>query len=137
MRIIIITQNEPFYLAENLNYLIKSLPKHSEIVACVVNDASPFGKKESFFQKAKKTFKIFGFRFFVFYAIKFVLSKLNKTKKIDYVLENFNIPKIKLKKNINHKDSVSLINNFKPDLLISILGNQIFKEQIFNLAPKG
>jgi methionyl-tRNA formyltransferase len=137
MRIIIISQNEPFYLADNLNYLIKSLPKHSEIVACVVNDASPFGKKESFFQKAKKTYKIFGFRFFVFYAIKFVLSKLNKTKKIDYVLENFNIPKIKLKKNINHKDSVSLINNFKPDLLISILGNQIFKEQIFNLAPKG
>jgi methionyl-tRNA formyltransferase len=137
MRIIIISQNEPFYLADNLNYLIKSLPKHSEIVACVANDASPFGKKESFIQKAKKTYKIFGFRFFVFYAIKFILSKFNKTKKIDYVLENFNIPKIKLKKNINHKDSVSLINSFKPDLLISILGNQIFKEQIFNLAPKG
>ena len=54
MRIIIITQDEPFYLAKNLSYLIKILPKHSEIVGCVVTDASPFGKKESFLKKAKQ-----------------------------------------------------------------------------------
>ena len=54
MRIVIITQNEPFYLAENLHYLYEILPKHSQIVGCVVNDVSPFGKKETFFQKAKK-----------------------------------------------------------------------------------
>jgi methionyl-tRNA formyltransferase len=52
MRVIIITQNEPFYLKENLEYLIKILPNHSEIVGCVVNEVSPFGKKESFFQKS-------------------------------------------------------------------------------------
>ena len=64
MRIIIITQDEPFYLAKNLSYLIKILPKHSEIVGCVVTDASPFGKKESFFKKVKKTFDVFGVYFF-------------------------------------------------------------------------
>ena len=48
MNIIIITQNEPFYLADNLRYLIKILPKHSNIVGCVVNDVSPFGKKKNF-----------------------------------------------------------------------------------------
>ena len=62
MRIVIITQNEPFYLAENLNYLIDILPKHSEIVGCVVADVSPFGKKESFLKKARKTYDIFGFQ---------------------------------------------------------------------------
>ena len=64
MRIVIITQNEPFYLAENLSYLINILPNHSKIVACVVADVSPFGKKESFIKKAKKTFDIFGLKFF-------------------------------------------------------------------------
>ena len=29
------------------------------------------------------------------------------------------------------------IKSFNPDLLVSILGNQIFKSQIINLAPKG
>jgi methionyl-tRNA formyltransferase len=57
MKIVIITQDEPFYLADNLRYLIKILPKHSNIVGCVVNDVSPFGKKETFLQKAKKTYE--------------------------------------------------------------------------------
>ena len=53
MRIVIITQDEPFYLAKNLSYLIKIFPEHSKIVGCVVADVSPFGKKESFLKKAK------------------------------------------------------------------------------------
>ena len=59
MRIVIITQNEPFYLTESLRYLLKILPNHSKIVGCVVNEVSPFGKKESFIKKALKTLKIF------------------------------------------------------------------------------
>ena len=137
MKIIVITQDEPFYLAMNFNYLLKSLPKHSEIVACVVNDASPFGKKETFLQKVKKTFHIFGSKFFLYYSFKFVRSKFDINKRLDSVLKKSKIPKIILEKNINSKESVEIIKSYQPDLLISILGNQIFKEQIFNLAPKG
>ena len=137
MKIIVITQDEPFYLAMNFNYLLKSLPEHSEIVACVVNDASPFGKKETFLQKAKKTYHIFGSKFFLYYSFKFIRSKFDINKRLDSVLKKFKIPKIILEKNINNKESVEIIKSYQPDLLISILGNQIFKEQIFNLAPKG
>jgi methionyl-tRNA formyltransferase len=137
MRIIIITQNEPFYLVDNLIYLIKSLPVHSEIVGCVVNDASPFGKKETFFQKAIKTYKIFGFNFFIYYSFKYLINVFDKSKKVDTFLKEFHVPKIVLAKHINHKESVKIIKSYNPDLLISILGNQIFKKQIFNLAPKG
>lgn len=137
MRIVIITQDEPFYLAENFKYLINILPKHSKIVGCVVNDVSPFGKKETFFQKAKKTFDIFGFRFFIYYSIKFIRNKLDNSKKIDSVLSKNNIDKIVLSKHVNHQDSIDTIKSYKPDLLISILGNQIFKELVIDLAPKG
>ena len=51
MRIIIITQDEPFYLKENLVYLLSLLPSECKIVGCVVSDVSPFGKKESFVKK--------------------------------------------------------------------------------------
>ena len=137
MKIVIITQDEPFYLADNLRYLIKILPEHSKIVGCVVNDVSPFGKKETFLEKAKKTYDVFGLRFFVHYSLKFLNSKFNKSKRIDSVLLENNIPKIVLEKPINENESVDEIKKFEPDLLISILGNQIFKEPIINLAPKG
>lgn len=137
MRIIIITQNEPFYLAENLRYLHGILPKHSEIVGCVVNDVSPFGKKETFFQKARKTLSIFGFKFFAYYSFKFITSKFLKNKNVLNFLNEKGIPVIQLISNINSEASVKEIQSYQPDLLISILGNQIFKEPIINLAPKG
>ena len=137
LRIVIITQNEPFYLAENLEYLIKQIPKGSRIVGCVVNEASPFGKKETFFQKTLKTYNVFGFRFFCYYSFQYLLSRLNKNKKVDSILNRYDIDKITLQKSINSPKSVAIIKSYKPDLLISILGNQIFKKPIINLAPKG
>ena len=137
MRIVIITQNEPFYLARNLNYLIEILPKHSKIVGCVVADVSPFGKKESFFKKTKKTYNIFGFNFFFYYSFKFLISKFNAKKNIFSILKKNKIAPIILDKPINNSISVNKIKAFNPDLLVSILGNQIFKDSIINLAPNG
>lgn len=136
MNIVIITQDEPFYLKDNLTYLLDILPRSSKVVGCVVNDVSPFGKKESFLDKALKTLKIFGPKFFLYYSCKFIFAKV-KGSSVSSLLNNKSIPEIKLKKGINHEHSVRLIKSYKPDLLISILGNQIFKTEIINLAPKG
>ena len=121
MNIIIITQNEPFYLAQNISYLIRNLPTHSKIVGCVVNDVSPFGKKESFLLKAKKTYDIFGFKFFTYYSFKFILNKFKKGNSLVSLLENYKIPIITLNKPINNIESVATIKSFQPDLLVSIL----------------
>ena len=136
MRVVLISQNEPFYLAENFKYLIDIFPKHSKIVGCVVANASPFGKKESFLTKSIKTLRIFGLKFFIYYTLKFIFSKL-KGKSIIKILKNNNIPIIKLNESINSFKSVNIIKSHKPDLLISILGNQIFKKPIIDLAPLG
>lgn len=137
MKIVIITQNEPFYLAENLSYLIDILPEHSEIIGCVVADVSPFGRKETFFQKSKKTYNVFGINFFLHYAMMFIKNKFDIHKSVKNVLKANSIKEIILDKHINHEESVSKIKEFKPDLLLSVLGNQIFKDPIINLAPKG
>lgn len=137
MRIIIITQDEPFYLAENIEYLISILPKGSEVVGCVVSDVSPFGKKESFIIKALKTRRIFGTLFFLRYAIKFVLSKFNPKKKVFRVLAKHNIPQVHLLGSINTSQSLMNLKDLKPDLLISIAGNEIFRKGLIELAPKG
>ena len=137
LRIVIITQDEPFYLAENIDYLIKKIPENSKIVGCVLSEVSPFGKKETFMQKAFKTCNIFGYRFFFYYSFQYLISRISQNKKVDVVLRHYDIDRIKLQKQINSQESVQIIESYKPDLLISILGNQIFKKPIINLAPKG
>ena len=136
MKIFIITQNDPFYLSENIDYLISSLPKDIKIVGCIISNASPFGRKEGFLKKSFKTFKIFGFSFFIFYSFKFIFSKLFK-KSVHKVFFENKIKIIKLNNSINTEESIKKIKSLNPDLLVSILGNEIFKKPLLNIAPKG
>ena len=136
MKIIIITQNEPFYLKENLSYLLSILPNECKILGCIISDVSPFGKKESFIKKAYKTFNIFGLKFFLYYSIKFVYNKIFRSS-IKSFLKTKNIREIKLNGSINNQTNLKLLKSLKPDLLVSILGNQIFKKELISLAPKG
>lgn len=136
MRIIIITQNEPFYLSENLNTLLKRLSKEHIVVGAVVTSASPFGKKENFLQKALKTKKVFGLRFFLYYAIQFIFSKIFNSS-VTQVLSKYGVKKIEVQGSINSVKNLKIIKSYEPDLLISILGNQIFKRPLIDLAPKG
>ena len=59
------------------------------------------------------------------------------SKNLKSLLNENNIPIIELTDSINAPSSISIIKSYKPDLLVSILGNQIFKSKIINLAPKG
>ena len=137
MKIVIITQNEPFYLAKNIEYLLSILPRKYKVVAAVIASPSPFGKKESFIKKTKRTFDIFGFNFFLFYSIKYILYYFDNTKSVKKVLLKNNVTEIELLKSINHISSIKIIESFKPDLLVSIQGNEIFKTPIIKLAKKG
>jgi methionyl-tRNA formyltransferase len=137
MRIVIITQDEPFYLSENLEYLAAILPEHSKIVGCVVTGASPFGKKESFIKKTWKTATTFGVAFFMYYGLRFLGRKLTGRGRIRITLKRLCIPVIELDNSINHPDSLVRIAGYKPDLLVSILGHEIFKRKLIDLAPRG
>lgn len=137
MNILILTQDDPFYLAQQLNYLFSNLPKGAKIAGCVVFDVSPFGKKETIVQKAFKTRRIFGNGFFLRYGMKFLRSKLSYSYKVDHVLEKHGIEKIEIEGSINAEASLQKLKSYDPDLLISIAGNQIFKKPLIELAPEG
>lgn len=136
MKILIITQDEPFFLKKNLEYFFSMLPKDIEIVGCILSSVSPFGVKESFFKKAVKTLKIFGINFFAFYSYQYILNKLNKMS-IGKFLRSVGINQIKLKGSINSESNLKIIRSYKPDIIVSILGNQIFKSQLINIPSKG
>jgi methionyl-tRNA formyltransferase len=135
MRIILLTQDDPFYLAKNIDYLAKNIPNYAQIVGTVVFDVSPFGKRESFMDKMKKTYSIFGL--FMNYGFKFLASKLNPNAKVKNILARHRIPLIEIEGGINKEENRNIIKRHNPDLLISIAGNQIFKLPLINLAPQG
>ena len=136
MKILIITQDEPFFLKQNLEYLFSILHPDIIVAGCVVSKVSPFGKKESFLRKSFKTIKIFGLRFFIHYSIEYVRSFfLNKSVKS--LLVEKNIPLIDIEGSINNRENISILKSYDPSLLVSILGNQIFKKPLLELAPMG
>ena len=136
MKILIVTQNEPFFLRENLKYLLNKLPENIVIVGVVLTKVSPFGKRESFIKKAVKTKKIFGTSFFLYYSFKLIHNLIFKQSLKNFLIQN-KIPIIKIKGSINSKYNIESLKNYSPDLILSILGNQIFKQPLINLAPKG
>jgi methionyl-tRNA formyltransferase len=137
MRIIILTQDDPFYLGKNIDFLVKNMPKEAEIVGTVLFDVSPFGKRESFFDKMKKTYSVFGFKFFAYYSFKFLKSKLYGANSVARVLAKHEIPLVHITGSINSQENRTRLKEYEPDLLISIGGNQIFKRPLLDLATHG
>jgi len=137
MNIIILTQSDPICLAENIVYLIKRLPTHSKIVSAVVSMYHPFGRKEGCLEKIKRTISVFGIRFFLRYSYEYILNGFKPYKSVSRVFSKNEIPIISLDKSVNAPNSLSEIRKYKPDLLISIAGNQIFKQPLIDLASKG
>lgn len=137
MRIVILTQDDPFYLGKNIDFLVKNMPIDAEIVGTVLFEVSPFGKRETFFQKMKKTFDVFGLSFFLYYSFKFLKSKLSAENSVAKVLGKHGIPLIQIEGAINSKENREILKTYKPDLLVSIGGNQIFKRPLLDLATYG
>jgi hypothetical protein len=59
MNIVIIMQNDPFYLVENIDYLFTRLSKDTKVIGCVLTDVPPLGNNEAFLEKLNKICHVF------------------------------------------------------------------------------
>lgn len=136
MRIVIITQDEPVFLSGNIAYLLARMPSHCSVVACVLFPPSPFGKKKGLIGKLFATQEIFGFSFLWHYAWLHLRARV-RGQSLGRLCRNNGIPVLRVNGSINDADSLKLISDQHPDLLVSVAGNQIFRRELFGLAPKG
>lgn len=137
MRIILLSQDEPFYLGENLDYLLKNLPDGTEVVGAVLMEEMKAGKPEPFTDRMRKIFKVFGWAFFLHYAFKFITAKVFTCHTVPKVLSRHKIPVIPIAGNINHRSNLGILKTYQPDLFVSVLGSQIFKRPLLELAKHG
>lgn len=134
LRIFIITQNDPFYLGDAMEYLLEILPKEVSLIGALVLNGSPFGKRKSLLNQATSTLKIFGIKFFLFYSIKFIKSKVG-SKSVAGILKNATHNVREGSININSADNIDHIKLLNPDIIISIAANQKFSDDLLDL-PK-
>ena len=136
MRLVFLTQEDPFYLPKIYQYLLPKLKAEGhEVVASVLFDVAPFGKKESKVKQLIDTYKVFGLGFTIHYIVQYVKGVLGKDVK--GVMEANGIETVKLANKVNHIESLEIIQSFKPDLLVSLAGNEIFKQSLFESAKYG
>jgi methionyl-tRNA formyltransferase len=136
MRLVFLTQEDPFYLPKIYQYLLPKLKTEGhKVVASVLFDVAPFGKKESKIKQLFDTYKVFGLGFTIHYILQYAKGILGKDVK--GVMEANSIETVKLAKRVNHPDSLEIIRRFKPDLLVSIAGNEIFKKPLLESAKYG
>lgn len=136
MRLVFLTQEDPFYLPTIYKYLLPKLEKEGHnVVASVLFDVAPFGKKESKPQQLWDTFKVFGLSFTLHYMLQYVKGLF--AKDVRGVMAGHGIEVVKLPHRVNHPESLKTIQSYAPDLLVSLAGNEIFKQPLFESAKYG
>lgn len=136
MKIIFLTQDDPFYLPTIYKYLIPKLKNNGiEIISTILFDVSPFGVKKSKISQLFDTYNTFGLKFTFHYSLNYLKNFFRKD--IKKVMGDYKINVIKLDSNINSLKSINLIKSYNADLLVSIAGNQIFKTKLINSAKFG
>ena len=136
MNLVVLTQNDSFFLPLAIDYFFRRTCVQHKVVACVLFNASPYGKRESFIAKAYKTYCIFGLYFFLSYSLIYLVNRLNN-RDVRSVLAKHDIKIVELTGDVNSEDSLAVLRNYEPDLFVSIAGNQIFKPKLFNLPRYG
>jgi methionyl-tRNA formyltransferase len=137
VRVIFITQEDPFYLAASFRYILDHLPPATEVAAAVVLSGSPFGAKHSFLGKVRRIHEVFGPRFLWHYGWRFLRAKLDRSRSVVKLFRARNIEVLTPANSINAPDFLEVLRRRRPDLLVSVAGNQVFRRALIELAPRG
>ena len=139
MKIIVITQDDLFYLGKHFDYLFHKLPRWVNLKGIIILKFSPFGKVDSTFNKIIKAYNVFGGKIFIHYLLKYIDAiTFNRRYLIRSVMKKYFIPEITLvDSNINSDSSINQLRRMDLDLIISISANQIFKRQILDIPKYG
>jgi len=136
MRVLLITQNEKFFLPKSIDYLLRRLDPSFVVVGAVVFEESPFGRQMPFVKKLLSTLYTFGLHFIFRYGLNVIKSWL-RGEDVVSILKKNKINIIKLNESINSKSSLSILSRLDADLFISIAGNEIFKKKLIDVPRYG
>ena len=138
MRIVIITQNEPFFIPKFIETVLKERKDVRGIISL-----SPHHRNENIISNAMKRMKVYGIKYFTVITIRFISAKAKdklsmgmRYYSVNRVAAHYRVPVVP-SENINSKATIKTIKAWKPDLIVSISAPQIFNEEILSIPPLG
>lgn len=132
MRIIIITQDDPFFLPDTVKSLLTKITPENNVCLGVITHQAIDGKRNTFVQKSLKTLHTFGIKFFSYYSSLFIYNKVVRRISVAKSFSGFNIP-VRYENDINGKVFIELVKALEPDVIISISSTQIFKAELLSI----
>jgi len=141
MQVLIITEEEEFYLPLSIDYLLKTLGNDVAEIVCVKNVLLP-----SKLKAARKYFTAFGFGPVLCHGLRIIKAKfldifpwLNFSRRyysVKRVCETYRVPYSKWA-SINAPEFIQHCKNLNINLIVSVSPTQIFKEELINLPACG
>ncbi len=139
MRIVLVTQEEPFYLP---TFLLRVIEARKDVVAVVV--LPPLNK--SIWKVSKMLYDLYGLYDFSKLCLRFLIAKIaDYINRIIPIARPYSIAELAKRKrmplyspqNINSPDFLRCLRNeLKPDILVSIAASQILKKEILSIPTK-
>ena len=143
MKIVIVTQEDPFYMPYFFKVLLNASPEDAIIDSVVIQKS--LGKK-SIWKLAKHMYEFYGIYSFIIQGIKFVCAKvIKKLYKLKLWSRSFSVEyfcskagvKVNSITDVNSEEFINYIKNNKVDLIVSVAASQIFKKQILETPKLG
>ena len=106
MRVVLLTQDEPLFLAPSVDYLLSRKPHQVHVVGCVVFDPSPLGKKIGIASRAKELLRVFGTAYFLRYAARFAAARARPSRRVSNILRKHGVRELRLEENVNARSSL-------------------------------
>ena len=131
-KILIITQDDPFYIKEFFDEFLKNYHDHSEISGIVI--CSTMGKKSKY-KLIKQMYNFYGLLDFTRMTFRYSLIKV-KGNSLENLFNLYKIPVFRAN-NVNSDDFINYWKKQGITVLVSIAAPQIFKINLLNLPEWG
>lgn len=139
LTVLIITQEEPFYIPKMIEYLIKHDEEKYKIVGVTI--LKPHRKDKNYLHWFKERASVYTYSELFLSGIGFISSKfasiVNKKShfQINNIVKEYNIPLIP-GEDINSVEYIKQIKLLEVDVIISISCPQLFKEKLLSVPKK-
>jgi methionyl-tRNA formyltransferase len=140
MSIVIVTQDEPFYIPILMNKVANAL---TDITAIIILPGLPHGFTT--FSYYKRLYEVFGPIDFIIYGMLFAhhttidifsrVFQLNFLYSVKSIAKRRKISLFSVK-NINSEETLSILQGLSPEIIISIASPQIFKRDVIRSARR-
>jgi methionyl-tRNA formyltransferase len=137
IRLIIVTEDERFYLAGALDYFLSRIPNGYDVVSVVVLKYY-YGKWDRrLWIRVRQILKVFGWRVLIRIVWRFAIGRIMSSRSVATIIRKHGIPILKGIENINTTKIVQDLARYDPDLIVAIGVNSLFRKPLRELARLG